>query len=350
MPISFVAERDLSSALVTQVEALSPANPFCTAAYLNSMRAGGNLPWVVGLQDHDRLAAGAFAFEQAGRINRTLTIASIPEISEPAGFWDGLLELCQKMKLSHLGVNSYGSVSSAIPSLPGEFRRRKRWEFVVDLRESDLWKKIHDNHRRRIKKALKLGIELQVSVDAADTQHHASVIAASMQRRTERGEYVPTVQETKEFRIFLETGAGKLFQARYDGKVLSSAMVLISNKGGYLQSGGTSPEGMELGASHFLQHEIMKVLQNEKKEIYNLGGTDEPDSGLAMFKVRFGASPVALEAVEALVGTSMRAAVGHLARRMQAHSTTAGQIASRLKSRLSTSRKSPTPAGKVGDA
>src|SRR5581483_6784834 len=214
MPISFVAERNPSSALTSQVEALSPANPFSTAAYMNSMRAGGNVPWLVGLQDQRHFLAGAFAYEQAGRINRTLTIASIPAISEPTVFWDGILELCRKNKLSHLGVNSYGSGSSVVPPLAGEFRRRKRWEFVVDLREADLWKKIHDNHRRRIKKALKLGIELQVSVDAADTQHHAAVIAASMQRRTDRGEYVPSVQETKEFRIFLENGAGKLFQAR----------------------------------------------------------------------------------------------------------------------------------------
>jgi lipid II:glycine glycyltransferase (peptidoglycan interpeptide bridge formation enzyme) len=123
-------------------------------------------------------------------------------------------------------------------------------------------------------------------------------------------------------------------------------MVLVSKTGGYLQSGGTSPDGMELGASHFLQHEIMKTLQSEGKEIYNLGGTDEPESGLAMFKIRFGAHSIPLEATEVLVGKTMRAAVAHLARRVQAHSSSAGQMANQLKSKLKGRRQQPTPVGK----
>jgi GNAT acetyltransferase-like protein len=348
MSISFVAERNPSSGISAQVEALSPTNPFATAAYAASTRIAGEAPWVVGLREHGTLKSAAFAYERAGRINRTFTISSVPDISDAKMFWDSIVDLCHQANFSRLEVNSFASPPSALPILPGEFSRRKRWEFVVDLRDPDLWKKTHDNHRRRIKKSQKVGIEFRCSSKGEDTNDHARVIAASMERRTKRGEYVPTVQETSGFRAFLETGAGKLFQAVNKGEVLSSAMVLVSKTGGYLQSGGTSPEGMELGASHFLQHEIMKTLQSEGKELYNLGGTDEPESGLAMFKIRFGAHSIPLEATEVLVGKTMRAAVAHLARRVQAHSSNAGQMANQLKSKLKARRQQSAPVGKPG--
>ena len=348
MSISFVAERNPSSEISQEVETLSPSNPFATVAYVASSKIAGDMPWVIGLREHGALKSAAFAYERSGRINRTLTISSMPDVSDAKFFWDGIVDLCHHKNFSRLEVNSFASPACSLPPLTGEFRRRKRWEFVVNLREPDLWKKTHDNHRRRIKKAQKLGIQFRCSTNGEDTKDHARVIAASMERRTQRGEYVPTVQETSGFRAFLETGAGRLFQAVSEGKVLSSAMVLLSRTGGYLQSGGTNPEGMELGASHFLQHEIMKTLQSEGKEVYNLGGTDEPESGLAMFKIRFGASSVPLEAVEVLVGKTMRAAVGHLARRVQAHSSSAGQMANQLKSKLKRPRQQPAPAGKPG--
>jgi lipid II:glycine glycyltransferase (peptidoglycan interpeptide bridge formation enzyme) len=83
-------------------------------------------------------------------------------------------------------------------------------------------------------------------------------------------------------------------------------MVAVAAKGGYSHTAGTSPDGMACGASQLLNYEIAKALQSRSMDVYNLGGVQDLDSGLAEYKLRFGARLVELEAADFFLGSRLR--------------------------------------------
>lgn len=316
----FSADLDPVSEAAEALSQLCPANPFCTPAYLQAMRAGGTRVWRLAVGDQNTLSGGCFCYLQAGRFNRSLIIPSLPAVAVESVFWEGLLNHIRTMKVSRLEVNSYFSPPVTIPVLKGETRRRTRHEYFVDLQAGELWTILHENHRRRVRKASKAGLQMRCMAEASNCREHAQLMASSMERRTNRGEQVPTEFEVKSFQPLLQSGAGRLYQAVRGTEVLSSVLLLLARQGAYLHSGGTSPEGMELGASHWLHHELMRMLQTEGKTIYNLGGTEDDSSGLALFKSRFGAQVRRLEAVEAFPGGNWRSLLSRAARRLTSSS------------------------------
>jgi len=305
MSSEFYAEPDPSKELCTEVAAFAPTNPFYTAPYMEARRAMGSQPWILALRQKGKLISACTAFMKSGYLNRSLEIPSLPVLSESEVFWKELLRFCRNARVSHLVVNSLASTSAVIPTLPGEAERRARCEYVIELQD-DLWKQTRQSHRWRINRGRKAGLKLICSATPQAYQEHASVVSTSMARRKHRGEAVSTDIQVGSFKAFIEKGAGELFQVVLDQKVLSSAVVLMAERGAYYQSSGTSPEGMRCGASHLLIHEISKTLQDRGMELFNLGGTDELHPGLEEFKSGFGAKGVKLESAKFFLGGALK--------------------------------------------
>ena len=273
-------------------------NPFYTSAYVSYRRALGDDPWIVLVRSGETLVTGCTAFCRSGRISRSLEITSMPRLGDAAAFWSHLRAYCKQRSVTELLVCTFASPAGAIPPLHNEIWRRPRVEYALGLLGPDLWKDIRKGHLSNIKKGRKAGLALKVATDYEACAEHARLIDASMSRRLNRGERVALAADAKAYWPLLQSGTGKLFQAVRDGHVLSSNLILLSEKGGYNHSQGTSPEGMAVGASHFLLFQIACALRESGFETLNLGGTDQLDSGLERSKDGFGAttSRVALEA------------------------------------------------------
>jgi lipid II:glycine glycyltransferase (peptidoglycan interpeptide bridge formation enzyme) len=200
------------------------------------------------------------------------------------------MDFCHLKGVSDLSVNSFCSEGGVIPPLHHEESRKARWEYVLKLSHSDFLKKMSKGHAYRVKRAKKMGVEMQRVRNRQAADAHARLISASMQRRQERGENVTTTAPVESLHHLVDSGAAEIFQAVLDGQVVSSNFILLAEKAGYSHTQGTSPEGMDCGAAHFLIHEIACTLRDEGKEAFNLGGTDDPDpeSGLVKFKTGFG--------------------------------------------------------------
>lgn len=304
--IEFFAQADSEGIICRELEKCTPTNPFYTAKFALSKRDMGSEPWVLGLREENRIVGGCTAFLQRGALNNRLEICSIYEAISTDVFWNGLMEFCKRAHITELEVGSFGSLNSDIPPLPGEVRRRVRWEFPLDLRQTDWQGKIHQKHRKRIRQAQEQGIEIRRSTDLSDLDRHQAVIMTSMQRRSDRGEIVPAEISTAEHALYLTHGAGELFQALKDGQVVSSYLVLYAERGIYTHSSGNTPEGMRCGASHLLQFEILNAAQRESKDLCTLGGVDDLDSGLAQFKTYFGGDIRPLQAASFYLGSTLR--------------------------------------------
>jgi Acetyltransferase (GNAT) domain len=319
MGLEFHAEFDPSEGAVRKVSALAPANPFYTPEYCAAQRTTGVRPVVLSLQDRGGAVTACIALLRQGRISSTIEIDSLPVVEGEREFWEGLARLCKDRHIVNLLINQYASAPTAVPRLQGEVSRKALLEFVLPLDRNDRWRRIHRSHRWRINRARRWGLEIRRSRDPRDCDSHAAVMAASMARRGARGEVVPDGVPLRECMALVGCGAGELFQVILDGRVLSSALVLIAEHGAYYQTSGTSPEGMERGASHLLIHDVAVCLKDQGIGVFNLGGVGPGDSaGLHEFKAGFGAETVPLESVEFSTGTWLRKGIGGVARVLHA--------------------------------
>ena len=307
--LEFFAEADPGAARCGELAALQPANPFATFAYLQAERSFGGRPWLFGCSRDGMPIYGCLGFLRSGRLERRLEIASLPAAEEP--FWSGLREFSHTHRVTILELNSFASPAVSIPAMTGERTRIQRHEFQAPLDTSDtgLLERLQMNHRQRVRKGMKAGLEVRTASDAECLADHVRIMAMSMQRRQARGESVPTGSTAESLAPYLSTGFCRLFQAVLSSETVSSMMVAQAASGAYLYTSGTSPAGMNIGASHFLVYEILKASRQSGAGVFNLGGVGDLSSGLAQYKRYFGAAPVALEAAEFDLGSALHKVV-----------------------------------------
>ena len=306
MPAQFHAVRETTRELCSELAELDPCNPFHTFEYKEAMRAPSTQPWLFCLRENGRILAGCLAFLRKGRLNRSLEIPSVPCLPSGDHFWAGLVNFCRQARVSDLSVGSFASASAVIPALPGEKSRRMRVEYSVVLGDSTPWSGMSSNHQRNLRKAQKAGLLIERTTKVEACQVHALLQDASMERRMIRGEQVLADSQVRTFVTLVEHQAGELFRATRNGEVLSSILVLRAQRGAYYHSAGTSREGMAVGASHFLIHQVTELLRAEGMERFNLGGADASNPGLERFKSGFGVQEIQLQSAEFDLASPLR--------------------------------------------
>ena len=297
----FIAETAKKD-ILAEISALMPANPFATAGYFESRRRSGCEVLVAGLRgEAGSLECGCGAFLTKGRLNTTFEIPSLPPVGADSPFWAGLRNFCRHRGVTRLELGTFGSPAGVvIPPLGRHCARRSRTEYVLGLAD-DLVAKLSSSHKKNMKKAQKAGLEVLRTTAADAVQVHHELVRQSADRRRARGEDVAIGGSSLDYSGILLSGAGELFQARKGATVVSSVLVLRAPNGGYSHSTGTSPEGMSVGASQFLLHNVALRLRAEGARVFNLGGADE-GSSLAEFKEGFGASRVPLQSARCHIG------------------------------------------------
>jgi RimJ/RimL family protein N-acetyltransferase len=272
-------------------------HPFCTDAYVTAMQKLGNDCWIVGMRAGGAVQELAIAMHRRGRISSTLEIPSLPEAAQDYTFWTGIYSLCRQLRVTNLIAGTFFSPQFRLPSLRGEVSRRERGEYVVSLQNESWDSSLSSNHKRNIKKASAAGLKIEHALAQPDLlSQHVRLMEQSLDRRAARGESVTKSSKIEEeSRAYIESGAGELYQAVRDGIAMSSILLLRSKRSAYYQSAGTSPEGMSVGASHFLIHRVCQKLRDNGVRVFNLGGAPE-GSSLARFKAGFGAAEISLAA------------------------------------------------------
>ncbi len=318
MPVEFRAVSDPSRDLMERVSALAPENPFFTFEYVDARRTRGVDAYVIYLEEDARLFSACTAFSTRGRLNHRLEITSLPHIDDPAAFWEGLRRFCTESNVSILDVHTFASEEAEIPHNEGEVSRKVRYEFQLDLKNTDLWRGLHRRHQRHIKKALNAGLTLTRSIDPQACEVHTRLANIALTRRRDRGHEIASEIQDQDSLAYLQSNVGEIFQAVLDGEVLSSILVLKSSKGAYAQTSGTTSGGRDLGASQLLFYETACILQKESFDVFNLGGTDMESTGLQDFKASFGARRLQLEAVEFHFGGVVKKTIGKLIEKFRA--------------------------------
>jgi GNAT acetyltransferase-like protein len=294
--MSFAAVPNPDDAQLAALADLSGGRCHCAPAFLRATSAGTDLMLFTAGEGAGVAAAAAGHVRTRGWF-ATLTFPTPPVIAPSAGdggtaLWNGIRGYCRARRIAKVSVLSYEGDGVLEPPPPiGTVRLRiPRAEFVVDLAaEPDrALAGFSENHRRNIRKAEKQGLDMTFATSEAAAAAHAALFRHSMERRVARGEEVGTETDSAGLARLLNSGAGALAQVSREGQVLASLLILSTASRAYYHSGGSAPEGMKLGASHFAVWRAMLALRARGVRTLCLGGVSARDSdGLTAFKVGF---------------------------------------------------------------
>ena len=268
------------------------------------LRGNSDAPITLFLEEgaDGRPVAGAVGYERRGRLFGKLTLPTLPIVTAaaPGGgaqLWAAIRAHCRSRRIATVSRHSFEGQASLAPPLGDIRSSTAREEFVVDLApEPDrLFGACTENHRRNIKKAEKQQLAMSFVTADADAAAHAALFRHSMERRAARGEDVALDTDAHAVARLLRSGAGALAQVRRDSTILASLLILSTPTRAYYHSGGSAPEGMKLGASHFAVWRAMQTLRERGVRSFCLGGVSARDSeGLTNFKLGFAPRRVAL--------------------------------------------------------
>jgi len=302
MNLRFEAVSAPSSEEIEKLSAATPHTPFNTPAFAAACNAIGKVPCLFLAWDGPDIVAGSLGLFMKGLLSSRLEIMTAPGLLQSDFFWNGVRAFCWKHGVWDLEVGSYASKAVKMPSFPNGIIIN-RIEYWIDLipptvESSEEWNgqfKLAKGRKGNLVQARKANLTVR------RTRHHEAIIAHrhlmmdSMQRRRDRGEEIELSNQSKFFGALMASGAGELFQAMDQQKVLSSMLIVRSPHSAYYQTGGTSHEGMQVGASTFLLSEVAGILKSEGVGWFNLGGANKTEEGLRNFKKSFGARAIALE-------------------------------------------------------
>lgn len=148
-----------------------------------------------------------------------------------------------------------------------------------------LWKEIKKSNRNIIRKGIKNNIKVERATNESDLEE---LYTLELITRKRQGVPTPPINHFKNmWRIMYPKGYLEVFTARYQGRAIASALLLIFNKKVIYAIGASETESMKLRPNNLLLWKAIEWSYTEKYEYFDLGGTPRDLNGLIFFKSSF---------------------------------------------------------------
>lgn len=156
----------------------------------------------------------------------------------------------------------------------------------LDMDLESIWMDYEHKVRKNVKKALRMGVEIELDWDGRRLDDFLRIYYATMQRRNASQYYY---FNDAFFRNIINrlNGQACLFHAVYEGQVISTELVLVSRENIYSYLGGTLAEFFELRPNDLLKHNIILWGHENHKKRFILGGGYEENDGIYHYKKAF---------------------------------------------------------------
>lgn len=156
----------------------------------------------------------------------------------------------------------------------------------LDLDDDAMWMSFEQKVRKNVKKALRSGITIEVDETGEHLSQFLSLYHGTMERREAAdGYYFP--------RAFFEAihrelaGQFAYFHAYLAGEIVSTELVLVSERSVYSFLGGTDSSAFAFRPNDLLKHEVIRWARARGKESFVLGGGAAPEDGIERYKRSF---------------------------------------------------------------
>lgn len=211
-------------------------------------------------------------------------------ISKKSGSWfirmSPLIHKNRNTEILEELFSAQGYISSPAHNQDAE----NRWVLDLSGTEDLLFANMRKTTRQLVKKAKNSGIELRKSKTAFDIKAFLKIYkkTATMKK------FVAHNLIREEFEIFSKSDMSLVYQALYDGRVLSSAVITFYGDEAIYRHGATSDYGRKMPGSYILQWVAICDAKMRGLKKYNFFGispdnnVNHPWYGLSQFKKGFG--------------------------------------------------------------
>lgn len=166
------------------------------------------------------------------------------------------------------------------------------WILGIRKSEMELLKDMRKTTRYSVNKAEKDGVVIEMSDKLEDVKKFNEIYSATVERQHFTPFSLKYLEE--EFEAFRKTGEALLFFAKYNGDIISSAMIIFSNGGAFYHHGASNLKYPKITGAYLLQWAVIKEAKRRGCEFYNFWGIapenkkHHPWAGLSLFKKGFG--------------------------------------------------------------
>jgi hypothetical protein len=155
----------------------------------------------------------------------------------------------------------------------------------LEMDLDDMWMDFEHKVRKSLKKATKAGLEIEIDITGARLDDFLNIYYETMDRSNAKDNFY----FSKEFFNTLNKMEGNYiyFHVLYEGKVISTELVLYGVENCYSFLGGTNRNYFRLSANNFLKYEIIKWAKEKGLKRFILGGGYGDDDGIFKYKKSF---------------------------------------------------------------
>lgn len=267
-------------------------------------KTSGNTIYRFGFYNGDELAGICLAVLIDAKRGRYLHLRHGPLLTNFPSQFDSFLEVLRtKAKELHVDFIRISPLLESEITDMSFFRKKgfrdaplhnmdaeNAWVLDLDKSEEELLTGMRKTTRYLVRKAGKLPI----TVTASTSQEDFSEFMNLYERTSKRHGFIPHRGIYEEFSIFTKAKQAKLFLAKYEGQVLSGALIIFYGDQAVYHHGASSDEHKEIPAAYLLQWKAIKEAKKLGKKLYNFWGVvpeDKPKhpwQGLTLFKTGFG--------------------------------------------------------------
>ena len=188
--------------------------------------------------------------------------------------------------------------ASASSSSGSYYQPRNEWFTDISGTPDEILSSMHQKTRYSVRLAEKKGVEVTV-ISGKDLVSRLPDFMNLMKSTAKRNKF--TLHDDFYYKVFFDEVAsrsnGFLIEARYEGELLASHMIIISGTVAHFVFGGTSDSKKDLCAPYLAHFAGMKESKLLGARSYNFGGISVSSSvpeweGVTVFKKKFGGAVV----------------------------------------------------------
>lgn len=212
-----------------------------------------------------------------------------------------IIEHAQKAGMVRIIFNSFGTPGECSVFDELGFKRKNRWEFVLDINRplDDIWKNLHSKKRNLIRKAQKTGITVHQCKEFKDFLQYRQLSLDTWRRKISQGTPFPRVAKVSYFKRFqkslIDKGLARLYLATSNGNAVAGAVFVCFGQSAYYMLSSANDDGLRKSGPDLILWSAITDFQNEGLTVFNFGGISEEElggkplekSGLYHFKKRF---------------------------------------------------------------
>lgn len=152
----------------------------------------------------------------------------------------------------------------------------------LEMPMDEMWMDFKQKVRKNVKKAIANNLEIIIENTGEHLQDFMDIYYSTMDRSNAENEYY----FSKQFYDILNKMKKNImyFHAVYEGKVISTELVIYGAQNCYSYLGGTNREYFELRPNDFLKYEIIKWAKQQGLKNFVLGGGYGADDGIFQYK------------------------------------------------------------------